>query len=154
MAEAKYQKYLITNPLRTKPTDGHRTEGMDWPVRTYISDKLIPRIKQLIEVGWIWDIPNPNPIVDEHTHDFDEIFLLIGTDLANPEDLGAELEFMVDGEPIKIDKTSALYVPKGVKHGPQTWKRVDRPHMQVAIILGSGNISEIGLGGLTYKDDV
>lgn len=153
MTEAKYQKYLVTNPLRTAPTDGQRTEGMDWPVPKYISDQTIPGIKQFIEMGWIWNMPDPNPIIDEHAHDFDEVFLFIGSDLANPEDLGGELEFMVDGEPICIDKTSALYVPKGVKHGPQAWKRVDKPHIMVTIIFGSGNIAEIGIGGLTYTND-
>jgi len=54
---------------------------------------------------------------------------------------------VVGGEPLIIDKTSALFVPKGVKHGPLTWKRVDRPHIQMTIILGAGTLAESAPGG-------
>ena len=58
MAEAKYQKYLITTPLLIKPTDGHKTKGMDSPSRTYINDQLIPESNLITRMTWIW---NPCP---------------------------------------------------------------------------------------------
>jgi hypothetical protein len=96
-------------------------------------------------------MPDPNPHILEHTHNYDEVVLHIGSDLNNPEDLGAEIEFVVGGEPLIIDKTSALFVPKGVKHGPLTWKRVDRPHIQMAIMLGAGTMAESAPGGYKGK---
>jgi hypothetical protein len=114
---------------------------------TYMSSDLVPECKVYLEFGWIWDMPEPNPHIFEHSHDYDEIVLHIGSDPGNPEDLGAEIEFVVGGEPLKIDKTAAIFVPKGVKHGPLTWKRVDRPHIQMAIVLGGGTLSQAAPGG-------
>jgi len=76
-----------------------------------------------------------------------QIVLHIGTDPQNPEYLGAEIEFVIGDEKLTIDKTSAIYVPKGVKHGPVTWKSVERPHIQMAIVLGTGSLREANPGG-------
>ena len=112
-----------------------------------MSNDLVPGCNIYLGFGWIWDMPDPNPHILEHSHDYDEVVLHIGSDLNNPEDLGGKIEFVVGGEPVIIDKTSALYIPKGVKHGPVIWKRVDRPHIQMAIVLGAGTLAESAPGG-------
>jgi hypothetical protein len=71
----------------------------------------------------------------------------LGTDPKNQEDLGGEIEFMLDGQPLKIDKTSAVYVPRGVKHGPLTWKSYTRPHLEFTIMIGAGSLAEADPGG-------
>jgi len=148
MAEKKYGKYLVKKPAReVKVTVPGEIKGREYPTMTYMSNDLVPGCNVYLELGWIWAMPDPNPHILEHTHDYDEVVLHIGSDLNNPEDLGAELEFVVGGEPLIIDKTSALFVPKGVKHGPLTWKRVDRPHIQMAITLGAGTLAESAPGG-------
>jgi hypothetical protein len=150
--EAKYGKYLIKKPVReVDVTLKGGVKGRGYPTMTYMSNDLVPGCNMYIEFGWIWDMPEPNPHILEHSHDYDEIVLHIGSDPDNPEDLGAEIEFVVGGEPLKIDKTSALFVPKGVKHGPLTWKRVDRPHIQMAMILGAGTLAESAPGGYSGK---
>jgi len=73
--------------------------------------------------------------------------LHFGTDPNNRKELGAEIEIMVEGQPLTINKTSALFVPKGVKHGPLTWKRFNRPHIGVTIMLGAGTLAEADPGG-------
>jgi hypothetical protein len=95
-----------------------------------------------LEVGWIWDMPTPNPHIHEHSHSFDEIVLHIGSDPDNPEDLGGEIEYVMAGEPLVFNKTSALFVPAGVKHGPLTWKKFSRPHLEMAIMIGTGSFKE------------
>jgi hypothetical protein len=142
---AKYGKYLVKKPARE--VGGGKIKGRQHPTMTYMSSDLVPECKVYLEFGWIWDMPEPNPHIFEHSHDYDEIVLHIGSDPGNPEDLGAEIEFVVGGEPLKIDKTAAIFVPKGVKHGPLTWKRVDRPHIQMAIVLGGGTLSQAAPGG-------
>ena len=84
-------------------------------------------------------MPEPNPHVLKHSHDkYNEVALHIGSDPYNPEDLGAEIEFTVGGEPLVFDRTSALFVPAGVKHGPVTWKKVT-DHINILIkLLTSG----------------
>jgi len=152
MAESKYGKYLIKKPIyEVGVTSGRGVKGRHSPTMTYMSNELVPGCNMYIEFGWIWDMPVPNPHIFEHSHDYDEIVLHIGSDPNNPEDLGAEIEFVVGGEPLIVDKTSALFVPKGVKHGPLTWKRVDKPHLQMAMVLGAGTLAQSAPGG--YKGE-
>jgi hypothetical protein len=98
-------------------------------------------------------MPDPNPHIGEHTHDYDEIVIHLGIDPNDPEDLGGEIEFYMDGEPLIIDKTSSVFVPKGVKHGPLVWKRVSRPHLELTIMLGAGTLAEADPGGHIGKKE-
>jgi hypothetical protein len=84
----------------------------------------------------------PEPHIFEHSHDFDEVVLHIGGDPGNYENLGAEIKFVVGGQPLVFNETSAIYIPKGVKHGPLTWNKFDRPHIQMPIVLGAGTLEE------------
>lgn len=150
MAGKKYG--LVKKPAReVNVTVPGGVKGRQSPTMTYMSNNLVPGCNVYLEFGWIWDMPEPNPHILGHSHDYDEIVLHIGSDRNNPEDLGAEIEFVVGGEPLIINKTSAVFVPKGVKHGPLTWKRVDRPHIQMAIILGAGTLAESAPGGYRGK---
>jgi hypothetical protein len=152
MTRKKYGRYLIKKPAReVTVTMPGGVKGREFPTMTYMSNDLVPGCNVYLEFGWIWDMPDPNPHILRHSHDYDEVVLHIGSDLNNPEDLGAEIEFVVGGEPLMINKTSAIFVPKGVKHGPLTWKRVDRPHIQMAIILGAGTLAESAPGGYKGK---
>jgi hypothetical protein len=145
MAEAKYSKYLVRKPIREVGAQAAgRLKGRQMPTMTYMSNALVPGSNTYLEFGWIWAMPDPNPHIPEHTHDYDEIVLHIGSDPQNPEDLGGEIEYVVGGEPLVFDTTTALFVPKGVKHGPLTWKRVIRPHIEMAITLGTGDVTQAG----------
>jgi len=70
-----------------------------------------------------------------------------GTDPTNPEDLGAEIEICIDGKPFLIKSTSGIYVPKGMKHGPLTWKKFEKPHLELTIMIGAGSLAEADPGG-------
>jgi hypothetical protein len=35
-----------------------------------------------------------------------------------------------------------LYLPKGTNHGRLTWKKFSKPHIGMAIMLGTGNVNE------------
>lgn len=144
----KYEKFLVKKPVY-EVSAAKKITGRQHPTMTFMSSDLVPENDVYLEFGWVWDVPQPNPHIHEHSHEYDEIVLHIGSDPNNPEDLGAEIEFVVGGEPLKIDKTAALFIPKGVKHGPLTWKRVDRPHIQMAIVLGGGVLSKAAPGGDT-----
>ena len=138
MAETDYEKYLVRKPI-LEMGRGAKITGRQLPTMTYMSNDLVPESNTYIEYGWIREMPEPNPHIREHAHDYPEIVLHIGSDPHNPEDLGGEIEFLVGGQPLVFDTSMALYVPAGVKHGPLTWKRVTRPHIQMSITLGMGN---------------
>jgi len=147
MAEGKYGKYLVKKPIREVGA-GSGIKGRTIPTLTYMSNDLVPGSNTYIEVGWIHEIPDPNPHVLSHSHDYDEIVIHIGADPDNPEYLGAEIEFVVGDEKLILDKTSAVYLPKGTKHGPLTWKKFEKPHIEMAIMLGAGTLKQAGMGGL------
>ena len=116
------------------------------PVTVYMCNDLIPEVNLYIDYVWIFAVPPPH--IFEHVHDkYNEVVLHIGGDPDNPEDLGAEIEYYVGGQPLVFDKTTALYVPKGLKHGPLNWKRVDKPHLQMPIIIGAGSMAQAMPGG-------
>ena len=145
---ADYYKYLVQKPKYEARTEFDDVKGRQYPTMTFMSNELVPGSNVYIEMGWVWAMPDPNPHIPEHSHsNSDEFVLHIGSDPKNPEDLGGEIEFVVGGQPLKINKTSALYVPAGVAHGPVTWKSITRPHLQMTIIMGAGTLAEAAPAG-------
>jgi quercetin dioxygenase-like cupin family protein len=144
-ANIDYERYVIRSPLGElgDPT----TKGRQYPSMTYMSRLQIPEVNYYIEFSWLYAMPEPNPHIMEHVHEnYDEIVLHIGGDPQNPEDLGAEIEFCVGGQPLTFNTNTALFLPRGVKHGPLTWKEFRKPHLEMAIMLGAGTFAE-GWGG-------
>ncbi len=68
------------------------------PAMTLMSNNIIPGADHYVEAGWILGMPDPNPHIFEHTHDYDEIVMHIGSDPNDQEDLGGEIEFILDGQ--------------------------------------------------------
>ena len=145
MPKKDYNKYFVSKPAY-EVTPEFEVKGRR-PAMTLLSNNLVPGTNMYIETGWVFGMPDPNPHIHEHVHDYDEIVIHLGTDPANQEELGGEIEFMVGGQPLKIDKTSAVYVPKGVKHGPLTWKKYTKPHLELTIMVGAGSLAEADPGG-------
>ena len=154
MAKINYGKYMVTKPAYEI---GGGVKGRQSPVMTYMSNRLVPGCNKYVELGWIYAMPEPNPHISEHTHDYDEIVLHLGGDPANPQALGAEIEYYVGGQPLTFDTTTALYIPRGMRHGPVTWKKFKKPHIAMSIILGPESTGESWSGkpqkGLPQKKD-
>ena len=147
MKKVRHKKILVTKPAYEIGRNIEVT-GRQLPSMTFMSNEFVPGSNVYVEFGWIWEVPDPNPLIVEHKHDYDQVVLHIGTDPKNPEDLGAEFEMVIDGEPVTINRTHSLYLPKGLKHGPIRWKRVDRPVIEMTITLGGGTVEAVSPGGL------
>ena len=130
----KYEKFAVRAPLYET---NRGITGRQSPAMTLMSEKQTGA-PYYVELGWITDIPDPNPHLGEHVHDHDEILIHWGGDHTRPQVLGGELEFYLGGQRITFNTTSAIYVPAGVRHGPLTWKAFDFPHVQMSLSLGSG----------------
>src|SRR3990172_8330796 len=115
MPKKDYSKYLVKKPAY-EVVPKTEVEGRIHAM-TLMSNNLVPGVNTYIEAGGVLSMPSPNPHIGEHTHTYDEIVLHIGIDPKDPEELGAEIIFYMDGQPLTIDKTSAIFVPRGVKHG-------------------------------------
>jgi hypothetical protein len=142
MSRVDYQKYLVRKPayeVGVQAVGKHK--GHQVPSMTYMSNALVPGSNTYVEVSWIYDVPTPNPYVFEHAHNYNEIVMHIGSDPDNPEDLGGEMTIEVEGQPLSFDRTTALFLPKGTKHGPLTWKKVSRPHIELTVMLGCGDLA-------------
>ena len=125
MAVSKYDKYVVAKPAY-EVTPKFEVKGRI-PAMTLMSGNLVPDAKMYIEAGWVLGMPDPNPHIGEHTHDYDEIIVHFGSDPTNPEDLGGEIEFWLGEEPNIITKSCVIFVPKGVPHCPLILRKVARP---------------------------
>lgn len=105
-----------------------------------------------METVWFKTVNDTGPA--PHVHDFPEFIAFIGTDPENPEELGAEIRFYM-GENQEYDsttKSTIIYVPADVLHGPITVPSMSRP-----VIHFSGNAGDMytrddkEAGGNLYK---
>lgn len=135
---AAYEKYLVKEPIVQNQPDGN-TQNRTHPPLIYLSDEQIPGIKFNVEFCWIRGMPQPNPYPDERVGEYDEIILHIGGDCHNPEDLGADIEFSLGGQVLRTNSTGAIFIPKGVRHGPLRHKNFRHPHAGISILLGTGD---------------
>ena len=143
MPRMDYSKLLVRKPIyEIAAGQENKHKGHQVPSMTYMSNSLVPGSNTYIEVSWIYDVPSPNPYVLEHAHNFDEIVMHIGSDPQNPEALGADMQIEVEGQPLAFDRTMALFLPKGTRHGPLTWQKVTRPHIEMTIMLGCGDFAK------------
>jgi hypothetical protein len=143
----KYDQYVVQKAIR-EAASGINVTGRTAPTYTFMSNQQVPGCNIYCEVSWIWDVPDPNPAFQSHKHGYNELVLNLGTDPHNPEDLGAEIESYMGGEKQATNKTTAIWVPQNVSHGPVIWRKVTRPHIQLTVVLGTGNFKEAVPGGI------
>lgn len=145
--DTNFGKYVITEPAYRENV--RTRQGPLGPVMLFMCNDLLPDVNVYIDYLWMFGIPEPH--IFEHQHDFDEVVLHISGNPCKFEDLGAEIKFIVDGQPLVFNTTTAVYIPKGTRHGPLTWNKGDRPHLQMPIIIGAGTLDDAAPAG--YKGD-
>jgi hypothetical protein len=80
-----------------------------------------------------------------HTHNFDEFLAWYSGNPLDPEDFGAEVVLYLGPELEKhvFTKPTIVFIPKGFPHCPLEITRVDRPIIQIEIMLaGEGQTRE------------
>jgi hypothetical protein len=144
MAESKYGKYICTDlkqgvvmpgfkgpqTIGQGMLDGYRRslEHVIW-----MDEEVIPGAFYA-ECTWLWhpsmpgQRPRPTiltpeqvekmPTVAPHSHAFDEVLTLFGSDPYNPSDLGGELEIWLEDEKYILTKSFLVYIPAGMVHCP------------------------------------
>ena len=152
MAKSRYEKYVVRKPARLirgkyvvpdviKPTEGLVDSGP----AMWSSDYFIKSCKICVESGIISgdciEGTGRNPRSTAHKHDWDEIFMFLGTNPNDIRDLGAEVEFWL-GEGEELDKvvlntTGSVLVPAGLAHFPIIWRNVKRPCIMVVVLMAT-----------------
>ena len=144
-AAAKYGKYVITAPKLITELAHHDftgVSGITFPDEVYLDKDILREANQWLDIMWIWEVPHPPDLLGAHVHPFDELVLLIGSNPQDTGDFGAQIEWWMgegdEAESYVIDTTTAIYVPKGLVHGPMNFLRIDKPVLNVAIGLNCG----------------
>jgi hypothetical protein len=78
---------------------------------------------------------NDPPMIHE---DWDEVLAFFGTNSADPGSLGGVVEFTLGDELHTFTKSCAIFLPRGLQHGPLIFKKVSTPILLVA----TGNCRE------------
>ena len=139
MSDSKYEKYLVRKPIYKR---GRTIKNRQSPTMTYMSSEQVSEANHYLEYSWIYGIPEPNSSAPEFVHDTETIIMYIGGDPQNPEDLGGEIEFSIGGQSLTFSTSAALFIPRGIRHGPAIWKGFSTPHIEMMIIIGAGDIKE------------
>jgi hypothetical protein len=69
-----------------------------------------------------------------HHHDFPQYLIFLGGDVNNLTDLGGEVEINLSEDGINLEKhiftrSTTVYIPPGLFHGPLIYHKVNRPFM-------------------------
>jgi hypothetical protein len=125
---AKYDKYFVTEP---KPGDTKHldTDLVKFPI--YVDSEVVEGAHYFMAASHLGTTGRGAPPFG-HTHDYDEYLVFLGTNHEDPGDLGAEVEFWMDGEKHVITKSCAVFIPAGIKHAPIYFKRIDTPVWYIA----------------------
>ena len=153
MVQSRYEKYIVRKPAIVKSDYSDEVpetdkippkSSLDTGPRVIFSKQLVKDANSIVEYGFISGdtIVGNGQDFTPHKHDYEEIFLFLGTNPEDTTDLGAEVEFWV-GEGDELEKvifntSSSIYIPPGVAHFPQIWRNVKRPVMTMVIMPTSG----------------
>ncbi len=139
-----YEKYIVTQPEFVKELPYHdltKISGFTFPDEVYLNKDILNEARTWLDIMWFWELPDPRVMPDLHSHPFNEIVLLIGSNPRNLRELGGEIEWTMgagpDAETYKLTSTTLIYVPHGLFHGPMRFIRVDRPICNIAIGLNT-----------------
>jgi hypothetical protein len=130
MSESKYDKYFITNHVRSGPK---RKGGTFGALRA-----AFPNVKFTGGFGFYSE---PFVMIDKtHVHKYDDYLFFFGSNPDDISDFDAEWELCMgeEEEVHKINKTTLVYIPPGVIHCPLRLVKVNKPVFLMHIMDGIG----------------
>lgn len=70
-----------------------------------------------------------------HKHDVGEIVAFYGSDPEDQENLNGEIIFYIGGEKHVFTKSTMIYLPAGLEHGPLFIQKVDKPIFHFSCVM-------------------
>jgi len=145
MQGGTYGRFIIEDPKLVEDLAHHdfsSVSGFTYPDPVYLDGELCPEAGTWLDIVWIRERTTPRELPGLHVHEFPEVVLLVGSNAHDVTDLGGQVAWGMgegaDAESFTLTKTSAIYVPAGLAHGPLVFERIDRPILNIAIGLGVG----------------
>jgi quercetin dioxygenase-like cupin family protein len=136
-AEGKYAKYIFydVKPLDLPPETMAKIQEEQKKEQSMVDayhllnlDTTRTEGAPYLDFVWLFKGTAKGYAEKEHVHDFDEFLGFVGSSgRENPRDLGGEIEVWLGGEKYAITKSCLIYVPKGVRHCPVRFTRIDTP---------------------------
>jgi hypothetical protein len=143
MDKTKYGKYFISGykELKKKHAWSRTLKLKDETPLLRIDEEIIKGISCFASCNWFWPSLLDTKLEDRstkpHSHTYDEIIGLIGTNFDDPTDLCGEVEINIGGEKHIVTKSSLIFIPAGLEHGPFRELRMERPIFQFEFGLNS-----------------
>jgi hypothetical protein len=134
MAEKKNAKYFIMadKPNLTYPSYRPKLDPKLFRKIAHLDVDVVDDTDFYSEAMWIvpGDAFNKGVThVEAHSHSWGELIGFYGYNYDNIYDLGAEIEFTIDGKTYNITESFASFIPAGIEHGPLIIKNVKQPIM-------------------------
>jgi len=132
MAKAKYAKYVINAP--TFKDEDRQSKNLQ---RIALRGKKPWSDWRDIDFSINYRCVT-EPLVsgeEPHEHDFEQFLFFLGGNPEDVTDLGAEIEITLGKEKHVVNTATIVRIPKGLRHGPFNFKRVDKPMVFMNIIL-------------------
>jgi hypothetical protein len=131
MANSKYDKYVIYPPHIRMQLKSDKSVVFDG----FMANKRVLNYDFTFGHQFvIKPFKGDNP---PHTHNFQEFIAWYGSNPDDPEDFGAEVVFYMGEELVKyvFTKPTIVSLPPGLVHCPLEVTRVDRPIIQLEMML-------------------
>ena len=133
MDETKYSKYFITayeEPKHINPW-APNVKPKDETHLLRVDANNMKGIPCYAQCNWFWPSIVMNKIENRstkpHSHKYDEIIGMVGTNPDDPHDLCGEIEINIGDEKHIVTKSCLIYIPAGQVHGPFRQIKMDRP---------------------------
>jgi len=134
-AERNFAKYISydVNPSKVSPEAVKRRDELNRKIGSTVKGTRLLDLDKVsgsfyTDFVWLWPGSAKGNSEEEHSHDFDEVIGFIGAKgQKDPHDLGGEMEVWLGGERYLINKSCLIWVPRGLKHCPIRFSRIDSP---------------------------
>ena len=134
MAEKKHAKYFVYSDKPNLVYPSYRPEPDPKLFRkiVYLDADVVDETDFYSEAMWI--VPGEAfnegvTHIEAHTHTWGEFIGFYGYNYENIYDLGADIEFTIDGKTYNINESFASFIPAEIEHGPLIIKNVTQPIM-------------------------
>ena len=148
MAESRYEKYIVREPKTPADLTPYLVDGMVPSRFLEESMGLIEEAKAMVEFSWITkDIAMGHSSGrGPHKHNFDELFIFMGNNPEDSNDLGAEIEFWLgegeESDKLTFNTSSLVYVPAELMHMPIFFRNVKRPMLRITLGINNYQIGK------------
>ena len=123
MITGKYDKYFIFESAASRQ---HPREGFPWIPLMRIDDRVLPGAFYF-ECIWTTGPISSDMAYKPHKHDSDEFVGFFGSNLEEPSNLYAEVEFWFDDEKHIFSKNCVVFIPAGTWHCPIIINKLEWP---------------------------